>query len=568
MLEQWANIEIGKGETVRSRFIYEGQPLWDLVISDLIWNFLYLVDELILAEWILDTEKPREVILFSTDHLVESLFKSLCRKKGIPLIIHESRYRQWWARYRRSHWTQRLTTWKGRKFHLWLPRGSLAYVSMLRVAWHGIKGRLRISGRGVKKGPADVLYFTDWIQERIGNPEFDRFLRRGQDARIKIQVIEWFFSRRNRKDEKPDHPVDCFESYISFHSLWKMWKAHRRLRRIWKELEKSPLFQNGIAYRSCPLWPIARWPLGDVVHWCMPATVSGYETIRKLIRTRKPAILILPEKQSRIYCAIVAAARAAGVTTVSMPGNTTGHMNEEPMGKFNLTDWKLVEGEQVRQWFTASGFPPHRIYVIGYPYERRFKEESRGTICRKYGIDPEKKVAVLITSPVTEINRRDDKHEYVRAVYEAMRHFPETEFIVKLHPAEKENLERRMAFSLNLQNIKFLQHEDIYEILFISEFIIFQQSIVGHEAVAMNKLLIQVNLSPSENDVVPCAEMGAALGVYTKEAMVPTIQKILTDETTRQRLAEGRKKYRRACLEPVDGPASDRLMAIIQGNLP
>jgi len=550
--DAWGRATTADGIPLRDLFTHDGQSVWDMVEPDFHWVFLYVLDEWRLAGRVLDATTPREVRLSRSTRLGE-VFAVACRTRGVLVTTAPD--------------AERFKRHKTEAGGAWIARLPWAIVGLLHTA-RSLRWRLS-SRRAPKRGPFDVLYFAMGRDSGIGANGLRRIVDLASPRGERIAVVDWRFSKASRQ-VSTDTPMLGFERYISIKALTRTWKARWRFAGAARKMRATELRWQTADAPGRALFEAWQPEVEGIIRWCMPAAVEAYETMRHLVRSTGAMVVVMADKHERATRAMALACRREGVVSIGLPGRAGEYMDRDKTGApIQLVDWKLVDGEAMRDWLIEEGCQPDRVIVTGNPYSDNpgvAIDVTRVDLCARLQLDPARPVVTLITSPTIEINRPEDKRAFVRGVVAAAAALDDVQLIVKLHPAERETMEEEELAKAGIPTSRFriIQQVPLREVLTASDVTIFSNSTAGHEAVALERDLIQVNLSRSEGDVIRCAEMGAAIPAYTESAIAPAIKAILADPAVRERLSEGRRRYVGRYMCAVDGQATGRIVSAIQ----
>lgn len=130
--------------------------------------------------------------------------------------------------------------------------------------------------------------------------------------------------------------------------------------------------------------------------------------------------------------------------------------------------------------------------------------------------------------------------------------------LIKPHPSETDLSIYQPL--LRHKNVVLSKDINLYKLLNVCDLIITKNSTTAMEAAALNKPIIVLNLS-GEPDVVDYVKDGIALGVYNKEELIPTVKRLLEDDSI---LCRRRDEYVSRYLYKMDGRASQRVADFLE----
>ena len=209
------------------------------------------------------------------------------------------------------------------------------------------------------------------------------------------------------------------------------------------------------------------------------------------------------------------------------------------------------------------GAPADKIFVTGQP---RFDliwqaKVDKAQVMIELKMLKEKDIIVLATQPLGELRSAKEQREFLEVVVGAVSEFPENQLVIKLHPDEKIEEYQKMLVGI-INSVIICRDIDLYGLLHACELLMTVHSTVALEAMILDKPVITVNLT-GKPDVMPYAESGAALGVYRKEDLAPTINKALYDNVVRKRMAGKREQFVYEHAYKLDGQATKRVADLI-----
>ena len=129
---------------------------------------------------------------------------------------------------------------------------------------------------------------------------------------------------------------------------------------------------------------------------------------------------------------------------------------------------------------------------------------------------------------------------------------------IKPHPSETD-LSIYQPLLLH-KNVVLSKDINLYKLLNVCDLIITKNSTTAMEAAALNKPIIVLNLS-GEPDAVDYVQEGIALGVYNKEELIPTVKRLLEDDSI---LCRRRDEYVSRYLYKMDGRSSQRVADFLE----
>jgi hypothetical protein len=228
-----------------------------------------------------------------------------------------------------------------------------------------------------------------------------------------------------------------------------------------------------------------------------------------------------------------------------------------------LVDEIAVTGKFAEDILIKCGVDKNRLTVTGRPtYDAMVRAEEhfdKDNICNKLGLNPEKKIAVFTTQPLSPW----ESEAMVYAICKAVKEFSGLQFVVKVHPSELDlSIYQRVTGDIGVDAL-ITRDANIYEVLYVSDIVITGFSTTALDAMILDKPVITVNLTGLE-DPLPFAESGAAVGVYEEKDLIPAIKRGLYEEDAGEKLREAREKFVHEHSYKKDGKSTERVVKLIE----
>jgi len=216
-----------------------------------------------------------------------------------------------------------------------------------------------------------------------------------------------------------------------------------------------------------------------------------------------------------------------------------------------------VFGPYTKNFLVKKGEEPLKIVVTGQPrFDNLLNKKFDVMKIKKELNMPFNKKIVLYTSD----------HDCDMEMKELIDVFKQTDFylILKLHPDQKEP-EFANIFKKR-ENVLLIKNFDIYNLIVVSDIVITALSTTGLEGMIMGKPLIMLNLI-NKSDLAGYTKLGAAVGVYKKEDILPAVKKILENKEFLSDLKKKMKEHVRYHCYKQDGKASERVAKLIESMI-
>lgn len=571
LLDEWGKICLPDRLTLEEATSYNGISLWKAIELNFGLAFLVpLIDRLQLIERVLEVERPDRVILEGGIDEERVLFALAARARGIMVETCPagpvSRLFTMLKRFGRIKPIQLF----GMTLTYRVPTCLLAPLWRTKSLFYHLKGSLAnrhlraLDGQSAAVHRQPTVLFLSVVQRftDIILPVIRELQRRGN---FRALVLDRRFSTGRPKLQEAKISHRLLEGYEDRTVRRRVRKAARAFRRQWALLRHDNVAVVSFCWRNLPLWNAVREHLQDDFLVRFPELVQIIETAKRALIVERPEAVVVTDERSPFQRAFVEAANSLRIPTLNIQNAI---IVEYPLGSPISTRKMAVDGEYFKEVLVKMGNDPNKIIVTGQPRfdslvrgDQRFQ---RGEIIERLGLDPLKKVVVLFPEPIVAHVRETDRDQFMRAIFMAIRDLQDVQVVTKLHPVDFDFVRpRRIALEAGLRDVAIVKDVNLWELLFISDVVLVNMSTVGHEAIALGKPVIQVNISSIEPTYMPYAEFGAALEVGDIGNLGKTIEKTLWDPMTLRRLEEGRAYYIHRFAHKLDGRASERVVDLI-----
>jgi len=276
---------------------------------------------------------------------------------------------------------------------------------------------------------------------------------------------------------------------------------------------------------------------------------------------RKPDRIIVMTDGPLLERALILLGRRLRIPSLRLQIGIVGYQYES--GEF-MVDKMAVTGQIAKDIIMKTGIAPSdKLVVTGSPvYDRLVKADkffSKEPICRNLSLDLNRKIVVFASENLSpEKNRM-----HARVVCRVMKNFPEVQFVIKVHPAERdillyESIAREMG-----RTCVVIRDFDIHQILYVSDIVILCFSTTGLEAMILKKPLI-ILCQFMEKPPVDYASEGAAIRTRTEQELRDTIKELLENEQARHELAKNRDTFIYKYAYIQDGKSTERVCDLIE----
>lgn len=555
LITRWADAKDSRGRRLGDIASYKGIPLWESVEVNFLYGILAaLLDELRLWERILDVEQPSRLLVppgssgrvAAAAATARGILVQLSRSdspSGKPSILSGRAVQEVLPPIIRAflrRWRGRVRSWRGRSHHSTLTR----YRAELDKARRILVLTL-------------VRRFVEIVIPVIHALE--------RDPINCVLVVDRNFSTATSRLEAEGIPYRIFEGYSTTQVLNRVRLEEKRFRQEWNWLSKDQTFRCHFAVRKADLWPLIQSTMHEYFTALFPELVRVIEMTWNLLQREQPAVVVLTDERPPFQRAFILACRARGVPSVGIQDTLFPDL---PYGHPIATDWIAVDGEMTRANLVKRGTPAEKIVVTGQPQFDCFSQLQtrfdRKDIATRLSFDPAYPIVLLISQYAGIYLRAEDKRRALQAIYSAMATMPDLQLVVKLHPDDPDgSVEREMASAAGLGACRILRSGETQELILASDLVIVFFSTVGHEAILMDRPVIQIPTGAGEGPAICFTEDGGALEGSPLEGLPALIKAALYGSATQERLRKGREAYIRRHGLVLDGRSTERVAELV-----
>jgi hypothetical protein len=200
----------------------------------------------------------------------------------------------------------------------------------------------------------------------------------------------------------------------------------------------------------------------------------------------------------------------------------------------------LLWGDNVVRAYQSQGVPLERMRVVGSPlYDESTNARDRKARGQKPEGGSSSSVLVLGSRPGGSVVNSTLFERILRATAAAVLSQPNRSLVVKLHPADHSGIAQRMFNGHD--RVRVVETASVSNLLSDCDVAIVTSSTTGLEACALDKPLIEFDPTGTQA-MIDYARYGAAICVGHESDLQPALDKVLSDERTRQELALGRRR--------------------------
>lgn len=528
-----AETEVCPSTTLRKLTDYQGVSLWDIcaqyIFSELI-PFLYYIN---ITENILDLERPQKVHLIDKEGILENVFSSFCKKRFIEL------YR---GKKNNCNLTSFLTI-KLRYFLDFTRRIKRFLISLFFFAVNFVVSyRLRKTYKAIFFVPLE-RFFNSML------PIIQKY-----DRNDRLVIYNHILGSAERIKENKI-PFTYFYGY-KLYNIFNI-KINKFLVKMKKVIYQSN-FLAQIYYKKIPLGNYLSNFFIRLIQEKFPEAIREIDIIRKVIFSYKPDVIVIADSSSNIISLI---AKSLSKSVVSLQ---CSHPEEFIYFAPVIADAVTVDGPFWKEYLSGHNVPEDKIWVTGplkfdlLPNDNSFRR----------ALSKSKKTVVFSTaySSLAMGVIEFEKIEKLACVCRAIKKMENVYLVIKLHPFDNDLvIYEKIVKDTGLSDYTMIKNVDMLSLLKDCDLLITYYSVVGYEAVLMNKNVIWLCTDTDFrcDDGWDFRQYGAVLIVDNLQGLESSIYKALFDQKTQSELKKNRLAYIEDHAYKLDGNSSERVKRVI-----
>lgn len=348
--------------------------------------------------------------------------------------------------------------------------------------------------------------------------------------------------------------------------------ATRMLRGHWRRMRRLPALREAFSHRGVDFADMAGEDLARTLLLQLPWSVLAYEQTRAVLRHTRPAVMCLYAESSGWGRAALAAAAAEGVRTVAVQHGILyptyySYRHEPDEADCPRPDRTAVFGEAARRFLVErGGYAPESLVLTGSPKFDELLERTaawdRSALRARLGAQ-EAEPLVVVASRFRPI--RETHHAIggaLAALLAAIEAMDGVRCLIKPHPAEPAEPYRRAVEHARATHTRVLPSSaDLLELMHAADALVTVESLSAVEALVLGRPVVVLEMP---NHLRALVEAEVALGVPAGADPSEAIQSVLFDPATRDRLADGRRRYVSELAMGVDGRATERILDLVR----
>ena len=344
----------------------------------------------------------------------------------------------------------------------------------------------------------------------------------------------------------------------------------------WRLCEADKKFREKFVYKKIHIWKLVKATIQGLVIHDFPRIHKNIDFLKKLYARVPLKVIVMREAVREIEKTIVLTARQAKIQTLVIqhgllcPGTLF-------FTKF-YSDKIALWGRAGIDWFAKYGNDVKGCVVTGKPahdlWQGRAADLNRegGDILGKVSAYPEKDTVLYITACFKWADKDllyvydspDAEYISLKSLLEAMRHFPEKQLVIKMHPFDLCTAQDLYRFVKGYSNVFVVKDENIMALIAKSAVVITSLfSSAGLDAVIFKKALVTLNLY-KRDDLIPFADYGVALGVRRQEDLLPALRRVFKDKGLEDLFGSNRDRFISDYAYKIDGGSTERVIDLIK----
>jgi UDP-N-acetylglucosamine 2-epimerase len=332
-------------------------------------------------------------------------------------------------------------------------------------------------------------------------------------------------------------------------------------------------FKNSFVYNGINFHKLLSSRIKFVFNTLLPHGALYKFYYESIFRQIQPKLIIATYETGLHGRAVTAAAYETGVPVLGIQHGKIHpshpqyiHKNVNPRDKLNvlfapIADMTCVFGEYTKNVLVNdSAYPEEHISVTGQIATDAIALSAKlynvKRFVSQYKLNKNQKTVCLLSQ---NFDNPGDLERFFRVTCEGLNHFPQYNFLIKMHPRQSIQTAEYFVrkYFQQPEKVRILKSVDLYEVIYNSDIIITGNSTVGVEAMIFRKPLITIEGFKYSMEY---AEQGASLGIMTSAEMVTAVKNISNDPDIREQLLRNSERYLAFHLYKIDGNVCERII--------
>ena len=371
---------------------------------------------------------------------------------------------------------------------------------------------------------------------------------------------------RNRNDENNGILWNRYSDYLQ-NGNRAHYYAKKHFKTLWEKIKTDDNFQRNFCYQDIPFFPALHTVLQNAFLILIPDCVRMLSTSKKMLERERPDAIIATYETGPWERALIIEGGLRGIPSIGLQhgmiyDNHYDYMHSsisvDPIKKpnaFIVPKITCVWGHLWKNNLTKKGhYPDDSVIITGhwrYDKINEIKNSLNGIELKKgLSIPSEKKIVGILTANLETLN-------CITICLDAILKYNDYIPLIKLHPSDDIDAVRTLLKKLGYpENTLF--KGDLYEFLFITDFVICQLSTVISEAILMDKNVILANFTKFKlpNEII---NRDICIIVEDPEILPQAINNLINDENVKNSIAAKREKYIEDYFFKIDGNSAERV---------
>ena len=528
-VRQWGKIALGD-KTLKEALTVDGLPFWEFIeqyLSIRLFISSKKIQYVSILKRAISKEKPDNIVFLNDQSHASLACKAVAKSEGIKTAALGS----------------------GRK----LGNHKTKAKEMLKMTIYEIKRNLPKKYTKIDLPENGVMVFPS-IQTMI--PIVKPIIDELEKQKISHYVVKYdLWHDRMGKDLKEKN-IDYFDlTSIEDQSNPKIKIIIKTIESVWNNAQKKGDFRQSIKYDGISIWEL----VADDLELLFPVSFNMSRIVRytlnmeKLLKKSKPRLIIALDELSAFGLPLATLAKKNNIPLLIIQHGLFWENYTHIYGP-SLATKKAVWGPRIKKMLLERKFTKDQLIVTGCPkFDDIFESKNIDidNVYKKIGLDSNKDTILFAAQP------DDESKNAAKILCNSLKHFPEKQLIMKLHPRET-NMKYYEQICSNIDDRSFVNRtHDLYELLCATDLVVTTVSTVGLESMMFGKPLITIKV-----DIAPNPFKACSVEVTTEYQLKEAIKKF-NNEAFRGEFTKRAKEYIYDYAYKTDGKSKDRVMKIV-----
>lgn len=290
----------------------------------------------------------------------------------------------------------------------------------------------------------------------------------------------------------------------------------------------------------------------------IPFYIHLIDDLTNYFSKNKPKAVLIPYETGSIALIITAVLKFLDVKTIGIQHgyiyqnspmySQTNFYDMDNESGYILPDHLFLFGEYVKNLLIKIGYPVEKLISFGNPslfnLSNFYENFSEKNLRKKLGISDSQKILLFTTGKMQKNYSSGGIYDYDEKIWKSLlldfKDNDEYFIILKPHPTETNiSVYEEIQDNIKNKNSLIIQH-DLLELIQISSFLVSIVSSSMFEALALQKLVIQVKF---KNEIHPIFDNANVVSTTTLSTLSKTITNLKNDESLQNELKLNAKKF-------------------------